>query len=189
MFGMGMSEMLIILVVALLVVGPDKLPNAARAIGKGIRDLRRHTLDLQDTIEADENIGGAVRELKSALHGDPRAKMASALGLNSPPLKPAPASPKAVVGPGDPVAPVGHDTPTAPYPGAPTVTVSDPPPDDGGAHAEERPAAAAPTADPRVTGAPRVVPAEGAIAKGDASSAQGAVTPTLAPAESDPRHG
>ena len=83
MFGMGMSEMLIILVVALLVVGPDKLPTAARAIGKGIRDLRRHTLDLQDTIEADENIGGAVRELRSALHGDPRSKMASALGLNT----------------------------------------------------------------------------------------------------------
>jgi sec-independent protein translocase protein TatB len=69
MFGMGIGELVLILVVALLVVGPDKLPGAAKAIGKGIRDLRRHTQDLQDTIEKDEKLGEAVRELKSALSG------------------------------------------------------------------------------------------------------------------------
>ena len=68
---MGMGELLLILVVALLVVGPDKLPTAAKAIGKGIRDFRRHTLDLQSTIEKDEHIGGAMRELRSALRDDP----------------------------------------------------------------------------------------------------------------------
>ena len=57
MFGMGMGELLLILVVALLVVGPDKLPDAARKIGKGIRDFRKHTHDLQSTIEQDENLG------------------------------------------------------------------------------------------------------------------------------------
>jgi Tat protein translocase TatB subunit len=71
MFGMGMGELLLILVVALLVVGPDKLPNAARAIGKGIRDFRKHTHDLQSTLEQDEHIGEAVRELKSAFRDEP----------------------------------------------------------------------------------------------------------------------
>lgn len=71
MFGMGMGELLLILVVALLVVGPDKLPNAARAIGKGIRDFRKHTQDLQSTLEQDEKLGEAVRELKSALRDEP----------------------------------------------------------------------------------------------------------------------
>jgi Tat protein translocase TatB subunit len=71
MFGMGMGELLLILVVALLVVGPDKLPNAARAIGKGIRDFRKHTHDLQSTLEQDEKLGEAVRELKSALRDEP----------------------------------------------------------------------------------------------------------------------
>jgi sec-independent protein translocase protein TatB len=71
MFGMGMGELLLILVVALLVVGPDKLPNAARAIGKGIRDFRKHTQDLQHTLEQDEKLGEAVRELKSALRDEP----------------------------------------------------------------------------------------------------------------------
>ena len=71
MFGMGMGELLLILVVALLVVGPDKLPNAARAIGKGIRDFRKHTHELQSTLEQDEKLGEAVRELKSALRDEP----------------------------------------------------------------------------------------------------------------------
>jgi len=71
MFGMGMGELLLILVVALLVVGPDKLPQAAKAIGKGIRDFRRHSQELQSTLEQDEKLGEAVRELRSALRDDP----------------------------------------------------------------------------------------------------------------------
>lgn len=70
MFGMGMSEILVILLVAALFLGPDKLPDAATKISKGIRDLRRQTRDLQDTIENDTEIGGAIRDLKSALRGD-----------------------------------------------------------------------------------------------------------------------
>jgi len=71
MFGMGMGELLLILVVALLVVGPDKLPQAAKTIGKGIRDFRRHSQELQSTLEQDEKLGEAVRELRSALRDDP----------------------------------------------------------------------------------------------------------------------
>jgi sec-independent protein translocase protein TatB len=70
MFGLSLGELLLIAVVALLVVGPDKLPGAARAIGKGIRDFRRHTRDLQATIEQDEQLGQAVRELRSAIQGE-----------------------------------------------------------------------------------------------------------------------
>lgn len=65
-----MGEILVILVVALLVLGPKKLPDAAKQIGKAIRELRKHTQLLQETIEKDEHIGGTVRELKSALRGD-----------------------------------------------------------------------------------------------------------------------
>lgn len=70
MFGLGMGEIVVILVVALIVLGPTQLPDAAKHIGKAIRSLRKHTRDLQDTIEKDEQIGGTVRELKSALRGD-----------------------------------------------------------------------------------------------------------------------
>lgn len=65
-----MGEIVVILIVALLVLGPQKLPDAAKQIGKAIRELRKHTQNLQETIEQDEAIGGTVRELKSALRGD-----------------------------------------------------------------------------------------------------------------------
>jgi sec-independent protein translocase protein TatB len=70
MFGIGGSEIIVILVVALLFLGPDKLPEAAKTISKGIRDLKKQSRALQNQIESDEAIGGAIRDLKSALRGD-----------------------------------------------------------------------------------------------------------------------
>src|SRR5262245_26345016 len=70
MFGIGGSEILVILVIALLFLGPDKLPDAAKKISKGIRDIKKQSRVLQQTIENDEHIGGAIRDLKSALRGD-----------------------------------------------------------------------------------------------------------------------
>jgi sec-independent protein translocase protein TatB len=70
MFGMGGSEILVILIVALLFLGPDKLPEAAKQISKGIRDIKKQSRVLQQTIEDDEHIGGAIRDLKSALRGE-----------------------------------------------------------------------------------------------------------------------
>ena len=114
MFGMGMGELLLILVVALIVVGPDKLPGAARAIGKGIRDLRRHTHDLQATLEQDEKLGDAVRELRSALHEPVRT-----LRAPFPPPRPPGAPPP---GPA-PLAPVSETTePSSTLPPSPDGT-------------------------------------------------------------------
>jgi sec-independent protein translocase protein TatB len=69
-FGIGGSEIIVILIVALLFLGPDKLPEAAKTISKGIRDLKKQSKMLQQQIEDDEHIGGAIRDLKSALRGD-----------------------------------------------------------------------------------------------------------------------
>lgn len=70
MFGMGMWEIAVIAIVALLVVGPDKLPDAAKKISQGIRDFRKSTRELSKNIEEDTDLGSAVRDLKSALRGD-----------------------------------------------------------------------------------------------------------------------
>jgi sec-independent protein translocase protein TatB len=70
MFGMGGTEILVILIVALLFLGPDKLPQAAKTISKGIRDIKKQSRALQRTIEDDEHIGGAIRDLRSALRGE-----------------------------------------------------------------------------------------------------------------------
>lgn len=70
MFGMGGSEILVILIVALLFLGPEKLPSAAKQISKGIRDIKKQSRSLQQQIENDDQIGGAIRDLKSALRGE-----------------------------------------------------------------------------------------------------------------------
>lgn len=65
-----MGELIVIAVVALLVLGPDKLPEAAKSLSKGIRDFRKHSKELQQSLEDDEQIGGAIRDLKSAMRGE-----------------------------------------------------------------------------------------------------------------------
>jgi TatA/E family protein of Tat protein translocase len=47
MFGLGIWEIAVIAVVALLVLGPEKLPDAARSIGKALRDFRRAGDDIK----------------------------------------------------------------------------------------------------------------------------------------------
>jgi sec-independent protein translocase protein TatA len=51
MFNLGMTELLIILGVALLVLGPKKLPELARALGKGLAEFKRATSDLHMTLD------------------------------------------------------------------------------------------------------------------------------------------
>jgi TatA/E family protein of Tat protein translocase len=48
MFGIGMPELLLILGLALIVLGPKKLPELARALGKGMAEFRRATDELKD---------------------------------------------------------------------------------------------------------------------------------------------
>lgn len=50
MFGIGIPELLVILVVALIVLGPQRLPEVARALGKGLAELRRATSGLSEEL-------------------------------------------------------------------------------------------------------------------------------------------
>jgi sec-independent protein translocase protein TatB len=51
MFGLSFGEIVIIAIVALLLLGPDRLPDAAKTLGKGLREIRRATDDLKDQVE------------------------------------------------------------------------------------------------------------------------------------------
>ncbi len=50
MFGIGTPEILIIVVVALLIFGPSKLPELGKTLGKGIREFKKASTDLKDQI-------------------------------------------------------------------------------------------------------------------------------------------
>lgn len=51
MFGIGFPELLLILAIALVVLGPEKLPQIARMIGKGLGEVRRATEEVRAEIE------------------------------------------------------------------------------------------------------------------------------------------
>lgn len=74
MFGISLTEILVIAVIALVVVGPQKLPGMLRTLGQGIRKLRRLTTEVRaqtgiDEILREEGIDG-VHELRSLLRGE-----------------------------------------------------------------------------------------------------------------------
>lgn len=55
MFGIGLPELLLIMAVALIVVGPEKLPELAKSLAKGILELKKTAGALKDSLtEADE---------------------------------------------------------------------------------------------------------------------------------------
>jgi TatA/E family protein of Tat protein translocase len=51
MFGIGPQELLLILVIALIVVGPRKLPEIGRSLGKGLREVRKAQDEVRKTIQ------------------------------------------------------------------------------------------------------------------------------------------
>ncbi|MBF0452913.1 MAG: twin-arginine translocase TatA/TatE family subunit [Candidatus Magnetomorum sp.] len=71
MFGMGMPEMILILAVALIVIGPKKLPELAKSLGKGIVEFKRATQDFRETINVETEVGeirDTVDSIKTDIH-------------------------------------------------------------------------------------------------------------------------
>jgi TatA/E family protein of Tat protein translocase len=70
MFGVSFNELLIVLGVALLILGPDKLPELARSLGKGLNELKRATDDITHSLMADTGLKETAESLKKSLLTD-----------------------------------------------------------------------------------------------------------------------
>ncbi len=57
MFGIGMPELLLILAIALIVIGPKKLPDLAKSLGRTMREFKKATSEFKDTLQIDEDLG------------------------------------------------------------------------------------------------------------------------------------
>lgn len=143
MFNVGFGELTFIMVVALLVLGPRKLPELARGIGKFMREFRRQSEDIRHTVE--QEFYRMDRELEDVLPKlDPPEGTQSVPSLHqAPPLPEAGAEGHAPT-PGD-AGPEPH-TPLSPPAEALAPTLATPPADAGTSAADASAADASPAA-------------------------------------------
>lgn len=69
MFGIGLPELIIIMVIALIVIGPSKLPELARAIGKGMAEFKKATQDIKESLDLDGEFQDVKNELVDSVSG------------------------------------------------------------------------------------------------------------------------
>ncbi len=69
MFGIGLPELIIIMVIALIVIGPSKLPDVAKALGKGMAEFRKATQEIKESLNLDEDIQEVKKDFVDSITG------------------------------------------------------------------------------------------------------------------------
>ena len=108
----GAPELIIILVIALLILGPGKLPEVGASLGKSIKEFRKASTDLQELVKVDVDT----------------SPLPAAAPVAAAPVAAAPVAPVAQAAPVAPVAPAPVDVPAGGLgsgPTAPSAPASD----------------------------------------------------------------
>lgn len=87
MFGIGLPEMILILALALIVVGPDKLPDLARSMAKGIMELKKTAESLKKNLTEDGTLDSLKPDVSNLLESSPWETLAPGEGVNPAPDK------------------------------------------------------------------------------------------------------
>src|SRR5215212_8081074 len=97
MFGMSFTEIVIIAILALVLLGPDKLPDAAKTVAKGIRELKKATDDLKSQVDTELRFTDLLDDRKI---GPPKPALVPPVAANvpGPAGPPPPATPANVPG-------------------------------------------------------------------------------------------
>ena len=77
MFGIGLPEFILIMALALIVVGPDKLPDLARTVAKGILELKKTATTLKESLTEE---GNPLTDLKPELEKAAKALTDDVMG-------------------------------------------------------------------------------------------------------------
>jgi sec-independent protein translocase protein TatB len=88
MFGIGLPEMLVILAVALIVVGPDKLPGLARSLAKGLTEMKKSLDQVKESLTQEDetlrtikdDLRTTAEELRTGLTGPDLTEWKTAVG-------------------------------------------------------------------------------------------------------------
>jgi sec-independent protein translocase protein TatB len=68
MFGIGTWEIFVIAVVALVVLGPKRLPQALKTVGRGIGQFRRAVMQIKEEVGYDQVVDEVVRPLREGMY-------------------------------------------------------------------------------------------------------------------------
>ena len=79
MFGIGLPELIIIMVIALIVIGPSKLPDLAKALGRGMAEFRKASQEIKESLNLDEDIQEVKRDLRQSMEDFDRPMGSEAL--------------------------------------------------------------------------------------------------------------
>jgi Tat protein translocase TatB subunit len=71
MFGMGASELLVVFIIALILIGPRKLPELAKGLGKAVRQFQDAAKGLTDQLQdANDSVTNETKKIADAVRQD-----------------------------------------------------------------------------------------------------------------------